>query len=162
MNTTETLQERRRRSARALSRASRTELSELWRSWPDPPEVHHLRASETGLVMVQGRIGGGGERFNLGEATVTRATVRVSQTGTESVGSAYVLGSDPEHAELAAIFDAMLCSPLGDTVLRDVVAPLEHRQTARDTEHHAQARSTVVEFFTAARENSGDDEEDDE
>ncbi|WP_197379545.1 phosphonate C-P lyase system protein PhnG [Mycolicibacterium mengxianglii] len=160
MNTTETLQERRRRSARALSRASRAELADLWQSWPDPPEVEHLRAPETGLVMVQGRVGGGGDRFNLGEATVTRATVRVRETGSEAVGTAYVLGTDHEHAELAAIFDAMLNSSMHDTVLRDVIAALEHRQLAHDAEHYAQGRSTVVEFFTAARENSGADEDD--
>ena len=160
MNTTETPQERRRRSARALSRASRAELADLWRSWPDPPDVEHLRAPETGLVMVQGRVGGGGDRFNLGEATVTRATVRVRNTGFEALGTAYVLGNDREHAELAAVFDAMLNSPIRDTVLSDIIAALENRQSAHDTEQYAQARSTVVEFFTAARENSGDDEDD--
>ncbi|MGE2836081.1 phosphonate C-P lyase system protein PhnG [Mycobacterium sp. SMC-4] len=157
---TQTLQDSRRRSARALSRATGAELADLWHHWPDRPTTQLLRAPETGLVMVQGRVGGGGDRFNLGEATVTRATVRVSHADSVAVGTAYVLGTDHEHAELAATFDAMLASPMRDAVLRDVIEVLEQRQSAQDSDDYAQARSTVVEFFTAARENSGDDEDD--
>ena len=40
-------------------------------------EAEALRGPETGLVTVRGRIGGGGAPFNTGEATVTRATVRL-------------------------------------------------------------------------------------
>ncbi len=39
--------------------------------------VEDLRPPETGLVMTRGRIGGDGRPFNLGEATVTRAAVRL-------------------------------------------------------------------------------------
>jgi len=42
-----------------------------------PPEFDWLRPPETGLAMVRGRIGGSGDAFNLGEATVTRATLRL-------------------------------------------------------------------------------------
>ena len=37
-----------------------------------------LRAPETGLVMLRGRIGGSGASFNVGEATVTRAAVQLA------------------------------------------------------------------------------------
>ncbi len=40
------------------------------------PAFEWLRAPQTGLAMVRGRIGGTGNAFNLGEATVTRATYR--------------------------------------------------------------------------------------
>ena len=36
-----------------------------------------LRAPETGLVMLRGRMGATGGAFNLGEATVTRCAVRL-------------------------------------------------------------------------------------
>ena len=39
-------------------------------------EPQWLRRPETGLMMVQGRAGGTGERFNLGEVTVTRCALR--------------------------------------------------------------------------------------
>ena len=67
------------------------------------PEAEDLRAPETGLVMVRGRIGGDGRPFNAGEATVTRAAVRLP--GGET-GFAYHLGRDRARARLAAILDA--------------------------------------------------------
>ncbi|MBF0815231.1 phosphonate C-P lyase system protein PhnG [Microbacterium paludicola] len=164
--------ESRRRTARVLANAAEAELAELWEAWPDRPQVQYLRGPEAGLVMVQGRTGGTGDRFNLGEATVTRATVVVRSDAAgdpdEAVGTAYVLGSHPDHAGLAAIFDAMLASGRRDRVLAEVIEPLERAQAERDALARAEARSTVVDFFTVsrendgARENSGPDEEDDE
>nr|WP_269812739.1 phosphonate C-P lyase system protein PhnG [Aurantimonas marina] len=61
-----------------------------------------LRAPEAGLVMRRGRIGGGAP-FNLGEACVARASVRLASG---EVGHAMVLGRDTDHARLAAFFDA--------------------------------------------------------
>lgn len=159
----------RRRTARVLALAPEAELARLWERWPDRPEVRYVRGPEAGLVMVQGRIGGTGDRFHLGEATVTRATVAVRSGGAdagaapdEAVGTAYVLGSHPDHAGLAAIFDALLASPQRERVLAEVIAPLERAQAERDARERAAARSTVVDFFTVSRENSGPDEEDDE
>lgn len=158
--------ESRRRTAQVLANAAEAELAGLWEAWPDRPQVHYLRGPEAGLVMVQGRTGGTGDRFNLGEATVTRATVVVrsdeSGDADEAVGTAYVLGSHPEHAGLAAIFAAMLASGRRDRVLAEVIEPLERAQAERDAVARAEARSTVVDFFTVSRENSGPDEEDDE
>src|SRR5579864_1969724 len=44
------------------------------------PAYDWLRPPEIGLAMVRGRIGGSGDPFNLGEATVTRATLRLRVT----------------------------------------------------------------------------------
>ncbi|WP_245884734.1 phosphonate C-P lyase system protein PhnG [Glaciihabitans tibetensis] len=144
----------RRRAARVLSGAAPAELAELWAAWDEQPEVTYLRGPEAGLVMVQGRVGGTGDRFNLGEATVTRATVMLHGAGVDEVsGTSYVLGSHPEHAGLAAVFDALLAAPAQrDRVLAGVIEPLERRQTERDAAAQADARSTVVDFFTVARE----------
>jgi len=152
----------RRRTARVLANAPQADLQRLWDAWPDPPEVQYLRGPEAGLVMVQGRVGGTGDRFHVGEATVTRATVLVHQPGGQSTGTSYVLGSHPEHAGLAAIFDALLAGPARDRVLAEVIEPLESAQAERDARARAQARSTVVDFFTVARENDGPEDEDDE
>ena len=144
----------RRRAARVLAGASHADLAALWAAWGDQPEITYLRGPEAGLVMVQGRIGGTGDRFNLGEATVTRATVMLRGAGTDEVsGTSYVLGSHPEHAGLAAVFDALLAAPTQrERVLADVIEPLEREQAERDAVAHADARSTVVDFFTVARE----------
>jgi len=165
MNTTTRTAQERRRTARALAGATEARLADLWRTWTDRPEVEYLRGPEAGLVMVQARTGGTGDRFNLGEATVTRATVSVRSAGAHAVGTAYVLGSHPEHAALAAIFDGMLESDARDRVLDEVIVPLETEQQQRDQQARRDARATVVDFFTVARENDGfgaEDDEDDE
>ena len=60
------------------------------------PAHEDLREPENGLVMVRGRIGGDGAPFNLGEATVSRAAVRLS---TGEVGFGYTLGRDRREGE---------------------------------------------------------------
>lgn len=177
MTPSERLPEERRHTARVLANAPQTELAELWRRWPSRPEVEYVRGPESGLVMVQGRAGGAGDRFNLGEATVTRATVMVrtsagdgdepvhtespgvTSSSAGSLGTAYVLGSRPEHAALAAIFDGLLGSAERPRVMKDVIAMLEERQAGHEAQRRAEARSTVVDFFTVARENDAADEE---
>ncbi|MCE4463301.1 phosphonate C-P lyase system protein PhnG, partial [Escherichia coli] len=50
-----------------------------------------IRTAETGLVQIQARMGGTGERFFAGDATLTRAAVRLTD-GT--LGYSWVLGRD--------------------------------------------------------------------
>lgn len=150
----------RQRTARVLAGAGEDRLARLWAAWPDRPDVDYVRGPEQGLVMVQARTGGTGARFHLGEATVTRATVAIRCEGDESLGTSYVLGSHPEHAALAAIFDGLLGSSQRERVLDEVIAPLEREQAAADDAKRRDARSTVVDFFTVARENDADDEDD--
>jgi alpha-D-ribose 1-methylphosphonate 5-triphosphate synthase subunit PhnG len=140
---------------RTLATAGPDTLEMAWECWEPKPAVQAIRGPEAGLVMVRGRIGGTGARFNLGEATVTRATVRLhgELLATDTVGTSYVLGTDLEHARLAAIFDALLADPeLRERVLAEVITPLEQAQAERDRLRHAEARSTLVDFFTVARE----------
>jgi alpha-D-ribose 1-methylphosphonate 5-triphosphate synthase subunit PhnG len=147
----------RQRAARVLSLASVSDLASRWARWAVRPTVEYIRGPEAGLVMIQGRIGGAGDRFNLGEATVTRATVvlRGGALQTESVGTSYVLGSETEHAGLAAIFDALLADPgQRKIVIENVIEPLERQQNDRDAATRNEARSTVVDFLTIARENA--------
>jgi alpha-D-ribose 1-methylphosphonate 5-triphosphate synthase subunit PhnG len=145
----------RQRWMRALALANPDALDAAWQGWEPKPAVQAIRGPEAGLVMVRARTDGGGARFNLGEATVTRATVRLQgePLTAAAVGTSYVLGTDLEHARLAAIFDGLL-SDAGqrERVLAEVVAPLERAQAERDGIRHAEARSTLVDFFTVARE----------
>ena len=145
----------RQRWMRTLALADPDALDAAWQGWEPKPAVQAIRGPEAGLVMVRARTDGGGARFNLGEATVTRATLRLhgGPLAAAAVGTSYVLGTDLEHARLAAIFDGLL-SDAGqrERVLAEVVAPLEREQAARDGNRHAEARSTLVDFFTVARE----------
>lgn len=142
---------------RTLALAATADLVAAWQDWQPRPEVHQVRGPETGLVMVRGRIDAGGARFNLGEATVARATVRLhgAPLRGDVLGSSYVLGTDLEHARLAAVFDGLLTDPdLHDRVLDEVVAPLARAQADRDGRRRSDARGTRVDFFTVAREHS--------
>src|ERR1700716_3812843 len=68
------------------------------------PPHENLREPENGLVMVRGRIGGDGAPFNLGEATVSRAAVRLA---TGEVGFGYTLGRDRQKARMVGLWDAL-------------------------------------------------------
>lgn len=109
-----------------------------------------LRRPEPGLVMLRGRAGGAGERFNLGEMTVTRCVLRVD---TGEVGVAYVRGRSHRHAELAALADALLQSAhWRDAVMRGLIEPVRAYLEAESARARHKAQATRVEFFTLARE----------
>ncbi|WP_370688293.1 phosphonate C-P lyase system protein PhnG [Flavimaribacter sediminis] len=132
-----------------LARATQAELEAAWSDWRDKPEVEPVRGPETGLVMLRGRIGGGGSPFNFGEATVTRATVRLS---TGQVGHAYALGTSKGKVRYAAIFDALWQDEqTRDDVEDAVLAPVRRRVQARNESRAAEAAATKVDFFTMVR-----------
>jgi alpha-D-ribose 1-methylphosphonate 5-triphosphate synthase subunit PhnG len=132
-----------------LAKADAASLDALWQHEAKKPAYRFIRQPEVGLVMARGRIGGSGAPFNLGEVTVTRCAV---ETENAVVGHAYVMGRDSRHAELAAVFDAMLQSPRQGTRLWErIVAPLARTQAARRRQRSAKAAATKVEFFTLVR-----------
>lgn len=141
---------------------------ELLESALGPQATHTprwLRAPETGLMMVQGRAGGTGERFNLGEVTVTRCALRLDDTSEQAgVGVAYVLGRSHRQAQLAALADALLQDPSQQPALdAKLLAPVRQHLARLRAQRAERARSTKVDFFTVARESgasSDDDEED--
>jgi alpha-D-ribose 1-methylphosphonate 5-triphosphate synthase subunit PhnG len=117
-----------------------------------PPAFDWLRPPETGLAMVRGRVGGSGDAFNLGEATVTRATLRLREPAEHApVGVACHLGRDRKRAELAALADAMLQMPEHARLLADLIEPLSARLAAQRSARRQEAASTRVEFFTMVR-----------
>lgn len=119
-----------------------------------------LRRPETGLYMVQGRAGGTGERFNLGEITVTRCALRVGGEGSP-VGVSYVLGRNHRQAQLAAMADALLQDPSQhDTLDTTVLNPVRQHLAITQARRAARAQSTKVDFFTVARESGNADEGD--
>ncbi len=108
-----------------------------------------LRPLETGLVMLQGRIGGDGAAFNLGEATVTRAAVRIASG---EIGFAYVLGRDHDKAQRAAICDALWQSDLyRDAVEDHILTPIRERHERERLREREETAATRVDFFTLLR-----------
>ncbi len=134
---------------RILALSERQDIEAACRGLAPLPHYRLVRGPEIGMVMVQGRAGGGGAPFNLGEATVTRCTLQVDHGAT---GTAYVLGRDRRHAELAALLDALLQNPARQPeVMATVVLPLASTLRARKAEQARKTAATKVEFFTMAR-----------
>lgn len=139
----------RRAMMAVLARAPAAEVARLWNEAAFGVEVETLRGPETGLVTMRGRIGGGGSPFNVGEATVTRATVRLA---TGEVGHAYALGRDREKARLSATIDALWQRPdVRGRVEAAIVAPLAAALEAADVRRKAETAATRVDFFTMVR-----------
>ena len=137
----------RQRVMAALAAAPTRALAEIWDEWADKPQTQRVRGPETGLVMVRGRTGGGGSPFNLGEATVTRATVRLS---TGEIGHSYALGRDGEKAVVAATLDALWQTGARQRVM-DAVVALEQAALEADEQRRAETAATRVNFFTMVR-----------
>ena len=113
------------------------------------PDHEQLRQPENGLVMLRGRIGGDGAPFNLGEATVSRAAIRLSSG---EVGFGYTLGRDGEKAQLIALCDALIQAPqFADTIETNVLAPLRARVAAERKRKAAETAATKVDFYTLVR-----------
>jgi alpha-D-ribose 1-methylphosphonate 5-triphosphate synthase subunit PhnG len=113
------------------------------------PPHEDLREPENGLVMVRGRIGGDGAPFNLGEATVSRAAVRLASG---EVGFGYTLGRDRHKARMIALCDALIqSSDHAGIVEARVLAPLRARMISERNSRAAETAATRVDFYTLVR-----------
>jgi alpha-D-ribose 1-methylphosphonate 5-triphosphate synthase subunit PhnG len=115
----------------------------------DIPAHEMVRQPEGGLVMVRGRIGGDGAPFNLGEASVSRAAVRLVSG---EIGFGYVLGRDGEKARLIALCDALIQSDsFKNYIQQAVVAPLRQERIELLAKQAAETAATRVDFYTLVR-----------
>lgn len=127
--------------------ASRTELEAAFEALGSPSHSD-LRKPEIGLVMLRGRTGGDGAPFNLGEATVTRAAVRLA-CGT--VGYSYLLGRDAAKARLAAVLDAALQAGHSAVIEQAFAQPVRRRLAEDRARDNGRTAATRVDFFTLVR-----------
>lgn len=134
---------------RACADASEAELEAAIAALGTLPAAEELRPPQTGLVMLRGRIGGSGPAFNVGEATVTRAALRL-ETG--AMGFSYLLGRSHRRARLAALVDALGQDRDCRTKLQQsLVAPVMARSAGAEAQRRAEAAATKVDFFTLVR-----------
>ena len=139
----------RKRIADLLAKATTSELESALAALGPIPDFTALRGPETGLVMVKGRIGGGGAPFNLGEATVSRASIRLADG---RVGHGYRLGTDRKAAQLSAVLDALAQDEAARNTLETALfAPLEARLAQEAERLEAETAATKVDFFTMVR-----------
>ena len=142
-------QAERKAAMATLAQSSGDDIVRLWNEAGLPSQAELLRGPETGLVTLRGRIGGGGAPFNVGEATVTRATVRLPSG---QVGHCYALGRDKQKAKLAAIADALWQDPTRRAEVETrLIAPLRSALTTAQEKRRAETAATKVDFFTMVR-----------
>ncbi|MCY0095605.1 phosphonate C-P lyase system protein PhnG [Hoeflea ulvae] len=139
----------RKRRLSVLAKAPSRELLGLWKQTGLDPAVDVLRGPESGLVALQGQIGGSGQPFHVGEMSATRVTVRIEGG---QVGHAMISGRDSRKAQLVAVIDALAQDPAhSEMIERDIIAPLEKLAGEADARLREETAATRVNFFTMVR-----------
>lgn len=134
---------------RLCAQATDLELSSALLAIGPVPDMAEIRPPEIGLTMLRGRMGGDGPPFNLGEATVTRAAVRL-RTG--ETGMSYLLGRRPGAARAAATIDALDQVPRFQPMIDEaLVGPVAGRLAHEQAIQRAEVAATKVDFFTLVR-----------
>ncbi len=152
-NAANAVHEQRRAAMAVLAQANTADIANGLGQASDGLNFVELRTPEIGLVMLRGRIGSDGAPFNAGEATVTRAALRLASGET---GFGYVLGRDRDKARLMALCDALWqIEAKRPQIEEQVLAPLRRQQQQRRAMKQAQTAATRVDFFTLVR---GEDE----
>lgn len=133
-----------------LARATSAEVDAIVELGGGLPAHTVLKPAQTGTIMVEGRAGGTGRRFNVGEATMTRCVVRLDDGG--QMGFAYALGTDRRKAHRSAVIDAMLQRPEAQgSALKAEIEALAARQRGAKELASRKAARTKVDFFTMVR-----------
>ena len=131
-----------------LAKSPPDALQKVYSKIEVPTDFQWLRHPETGAVMVRGRMGGTGAPFNMGEMTVTRCSLRLSNG---EVGHGYVQGRNKAHAKRAAIVDALMQSDKADVVGQTVIESLRLQAQVTKAAVQERADKTKVDFFTLVR-----------
>ena len=135
-----------------MAKASSEDIKRCWQDAKLDCAAKTIRTPEIGLVMVQGRAGGNGAAFHLGEMSVTRCSIK---TDTGITGHGYHQGRSKETAELVAKIDAIAQSDQFQTVKEKIFIPLSNIEAGKIQNLAAKAAATKVDFFTMVR---GEDE----
>lgn len=144
-----------------LAKADPIDLEQYLTSLDAIPDYSLLRGPDIGLVMVQGRMGGTGHPFNVGEMPMSHCVVQLDSIGSsieESPqskvvhGFGYIAGRSLHHAQLAAIVDGLLQLPDWHRQVWDkVIQPLATIAEAKRVQQRQQTDATQVNFFTLQR-----------
>ncbi|WEM44150.1 phosphonate C-P lyase system protein PhnG (plasmid) [Photobacterium sp. DA100] len=136
-----------------LAQASFEKLSVFWQQsqtkYGLAPDYQVIRPAEIGLAQVRARMGSTGRQFNIGDVTITRAAI---QLATGEMGYSYLQGRNKQHAELAAILDALLQTESYQKVIFcQIIAPLATDMQAERALRQQEVASSKVDFFTMVR-----------
>jgi len=100
-------------------------------------------------MLWQPREGLMGDDFDVGEASVSRAAIRLSSG---EVGFGYALGRDSEKARLIALCDALIqTDALATEVEQKIIGPLRNELEVARAKRAAETAATRVDFYTLVR-----------
>lgn len=131
-----------------LAQSTSEDIITLWGKAKIECHFEVIRAAEIGAVMIQGRQGGSGAPFNLGEMSVTRCSIKIAEG---YIGHGYHQGRSKETAEIIAKLDALLQTIKFDAIVKTILNPLEKRLQEKEYNLATKAEATKVNFFTLVR-----------
>ncbi|WP_353613543.1 phosphonate C-P lyase system protein PhnG [Mangrovibacter phragmitis] len=132
-----------------LAHCQDDELARYWKPLNLSPEWTALREPECGMARVQARAGDTGQRFVVGDVTITRAAIRLAEG---LCGFSYVMGRRKAHAERCAVLDALLQHPaFYKLILEQVITPLAANRAERQQQRAREIAGSKVDFFTLVR-----------
>lgn len=142
-------QSQRQRWMAVLAHSLPAELQSHWQALGLSPDYTLIRPAESGLTQIQARAGASGQRFFLGDATLTRAVVQLSGG---AYGYSYLLGRDKARAERCAVIDALLQTPsYHEMMMQRLINPLDALRRERLSQRARAVATSRVDFFTLVR-----------
>ena len=131
-----------------LATSNQSDLLNLWEQKKIKVNYVWLRTPEIGSIMAQGRMGVTGDKFNIGEVTITRCSLKLN-CGT--IGHSYVQGRSKKKAEISALCDALMQTEMSNEINKSIIIPLERIKKNNKDKILSKAEATKVDFFTLVR-----------
>ena len=131
-----------------LATSNQSDLLNLWEQKKIRVNYIWLRTPEIGSIMAQGRMGVTGDKFNIGEVTITRCSLKLN-CGT--IGHSYVQGRSKKKAEISALCDALMQTEMSNEINKSIIIPLEKIKKNNKDKILSKAEATKVDFFTLVR-----------
>ena len=131
-----------------LATSNKNDLLNLWEQKKINIRYEWLRTPEIGSIMAQGRMGVTGDKFNIGEVTITRCSLKLN-CGT--IGHSYVQGRSKKKAEISALCDALMQTEMPNEINKSIIIPLEKIKKNNKDKILSKAEATKVDFFTLVR-----------
>ena len=131
-----------------LATSNKIDLLNLWEQKKINIHYEWLRTPEIGSIMAQGRMGVTGDKFNIGEVTITRCSLKLN-CGT--IGHSYVQGRSKKKAEISALCDALMQTKMSKEINKNIIIPLGKIKKDNKDKILSKAEATKVDFFTLVR-----------
>ena len=131
-----------------LATSNQSDLLNLWEQKKIKVNYVWLRIPEIGSIMAQGRMGVTGDKFNIGEVTITRCSLKLN-CGT--IGHSYVQGRSKKKAEISALCDALMQTKMSKEINKNIIIPLGKIKKDNKDKILSKAEATKVDFFTLVR-----------